>query len=55
LSIYDNSPAGRYPIAFAFSLIPALIGSAMFWVVVYFILRLIGFRVFKNSDDDKAA
>jgi len=49
--INDNFPAGHYPIAFIG--IPVLIGSAIFFGLFYSILRLLGIRVQKNSDDDK--
>jgi hypothetical protein len=51
--INDNFSSGHYPIPFI--LIPALIGSAIFYGVCYFILRLFGVKVLKDSDHDKAA
>ncbi|HTB83334.1 MAG TPA: hypothetical protein VK742_06745 [Candidatus Sulfotelmatobacter sp.] len=48
--INDNFPASQYPIAFI--AIPVLIGSAIFFGVFYWILRLFGIRVQKDSDDD---
>jgi hypothetical protein len=51
--INDNFPAGHYPIPFI--LIPVFIGSAIFYGVIYFILRRIGVRIFNGSDHDKAA
>jgi hypothetical protein len=51
--IHDNFPSGLYPIVFI--LIPVLIGSAIFFGVFYWILRLFGIRVRNDSDDDKPA
>lgn len=49
--IKDNFPAGSYPIAFI--AIPVLIGSAIFYGVLYGILRLFGVRLKQDSENDK--
>jgi hypothetical protein len=48
--INDNLPSGRYPVAFL--LIPVVIGAAVFFLVVSLILRLVGVRVWKTSNNN---
>jgi hypothetical protein len=47
--VNDSLPSGRYPIAFL--LIPAFIGSAVFFGTISLILRLVGIRVWREPDD----
>ena len=49
--IHDHFPSGNFPLAFI--MIPVLIGAALFFGIVYWILKLFGIRIRKDSDDDK--
>jgi hypothetical protein len=42
-------PSGHYPLAFL--LIPGAIAAAVFFVVVSFILELIGVKIWRKTDD----
>ena len=52
--VNDNLPSGRYPVAFL--LIPGVIVAGIFFVILSFILEIMGVWVWrKQDDDDKAA
>ncbi len=51
--VNDNLPSGSYPVAFL--LIPVVIGAATFFVLGSLILRIVGIRVWRDSDDDNSS
>ena len=48
--VNDKLPSGRYPIPFL--LIPVVIGAAVFFIVIAFLLGLVGIRICKKQNDD---
>jgi hypothetical protein len=52
--VNDNLPSGRYPVAFL--LMPGVIVALVFFVVLSFVLELVGIRIWKKQDvHDKTA
>ena len=47
--IHHRFPSGSYPLAFI--MIPVLIGAALFFGIGYWILRVFGVRIRKDSDN----
>ena len=48
--VNDNLPSGRYNVPFL--LIPGVIGALVFFIVVSFILELVGIRVWTRTTKD---